>query len=139
MTDHLVWLGAAVGFREEQVEDFENRGKATRELLHAGQLELADAALAQPCTGPLQSLVDRFRALEEPQRDLLDTESAENLQREDDLRLARDLRIGTDEEHPELAIPHLVLQIDRVFRISLRRNFLRVVDAGAGASLAPER
>ncbi len=77
--------------------------------------------------------------MEEPERDLLCAEPAEDLQSEDDLGFARDPRIGADEEHPELVIPHLVLQVDRFFCAGVSGHFLGVVDGGAGASRAPER
>ena len=96
-------------------------------------------ALAQRCTRPLQSLVDRFLTLEEPERDLLYAEPAEDLQREDDLGFARDSRIGADEEHPELIIPDLVLEVDRFLCAGVSGHLLGVVDGGVGASLAPER
>src|SRR5882724_3093333 len=100
VADDLVWLGRAVAFREEQVEDLEDCRKSTRELLDAGRFEFLDA-LAQRCASPLQPLVDRFVTVKEPERDLLCAEPAEGLQREDDLGFARDPRIGADEEHPE--------------------------------------
>src|SRR5580658_9562797 len=104
VTDDLVRLGRAVTFCEEQIEDLENCRKATREFLNAGRFELLDA-LAQGCTSPLQALVDRFVTAEEPERNLLCAEPAEDLKREDELGFARDSRIGADEEHPQLVIP----------------------------------
>jgi hypothetical protein len=43
VTDHLVWLGRAVSFSEEQIEHFQNRGKSTGKLPDIGRLERLDA------------------------------------------------------------------------------------------------
>jgi hypothetical protein len=50
--------------------------------------------------------------LEETQCYLLYAETAKDLQGKDDLGFAWDARVGTDEEHPELVIPHLVFEVD---------------------------
>src|SRR6185437_16281090 len=102
-TDHLLRLGGAVAFREQQVKNLQHGGQAVRELLQTRRLEVLDV-LSERGAGPLQTLVDRFMTMEEPQRDLLSAEPAQNLEREDDLGLARNLRIGADEQHPELVV-----------------------------------
>jgi hypothetical protein len=43
--------------------------------------------------------VDRVGTLKEAQRDLFRAESAQRLQRQRELRVVRDLRIGAEEEH----------------------------------------
>src|SRR6185312_11147370 len=95
--DQPVRLGRAVAFREEQVEDLEYRRKPRRELPEIAGLGLRDA-FAQCRARSLQALVDRLTTLEQPQSDLLHAESTEDPQREDDLRLARDARVGAHEE-----------------------------------------
>src|SRR5262249_51482024 len=96
--------------------------------------------IAQRCTGALQALVDRLMTLKQTQRDFLRAESAQDLQRENDLGLARDTRVGTDEEHAKLIVLHLLLQIDGVVGALVGRQSLGLVDIGSlHALLAPER
>ena len=140
--DDRVRLGRAVPLREQQVDDLEDRRKARRERIDRRRVELRDL-LAQRGARPLQALVDRVLILEQPQRDLVDAEPAECLQREDDLRLARDRRIATDEEHPELGVLHFVLSRKTTAASARRRRQAHRCSAlsrrGPDSLFAPER
>jgi hypothetical protein len=74
-----VRLHGAVAFVEQEVEHVQDAAHALR--LDALHLHV----LAEPRARPLQSLVDGVIGLKQPKRDLLDAETAERLQREDEL------------------------------------------------------
>ena len=74
--------------REMLYGEFIDVALRTAVPLKPGAAELLDA-LAQGSTSSLQSFIDGFMTVKEPQRDLLGAETAQDLQREDDLGFAR--------------------------------------------------
>ncbi len=128
--DDRVRLGRAISFGEEQVDDVKHRGKPRCQRVDRRRIECDDLfplpipllgqlrgpLLTQRGARPLQTLIDGLVVLKQPQRDFVDAEPAQRLQREHDLRFAGNRRIGADEEHPQLRVLHFVPQENRVVR-----------------------
>ena len=83
-----------------------------KHALHALRIDALNlSVLAEPLASTLQALVDGVLALKQAQRDLLDTETAQGLQREDQLRLGRDRGIRANEQQPKHVVVNLLLRI----------------------------
>src|SRR5262249_44204001 len=82
------------------------------DAVHTLRVDALDLGmLAEPRARTLQALVNGVLALKQSKRDLPGAETAECLQREDELRFGRDRGIGANEEQPEHVVVDLLLRV----------------------------
>src|SRR5213082_2856515 len=99
----LVAGGRRVAFVEHEIEDFEHRREARRELSPAGDLE-RDARLAQGSLGADNALGDGRLGHEKRPGDLVGGKPAQEAQRERHARLGREHRVARDEHEAQQVV-----------------------------------
>ena len=103
--DHAIGLRGAVAFVEEQVEH-------VKDAMHTLRIDALNLrVLAEPRARTLQPLVNGVFPLKQSKRDLSGVETAQRLQREDQLRFGRDRGIGANEEQPKHVVVDLLLRV----------------------------
>jgi len=131
--------GGLVALVEQQVERGEHTVEPGREVLALGNLE-GDAGLVDALLGARQLFLDGRLAAEEGAGDLGGAETADHLQREDDLRVRRDGGMATDEQQAQRVVADRVGGLPRDGRA--RDGLLVVGDDGrflaGGHALATE-